>query len=145
MRVAKMPYLQLLDGVFQVQIVVPPKLQTHLPSPHTGKASLTKALATGNKAEANRLAVRWIADFQAILNEAEAALRGEDGWKRYTYYPGPYAGSFGGPRIVRAQPRGELATLRDLVLDALLGGIRKFRPLFDHRLEANGCANGFGF
>jgi hypothetical protein len=95
MRVAKMPYLQLLDGVFQVQIVVPPKLQTHLPSPHTGKASLTKALATGNKAEANRLAVRWIADFQAILNEAEAALRGEDGWKRYTYYPGPYAGSFG--------------------------------------------------
>jgi len=72
-----------------------------LPPPHTGKACLTKALATGNKAEANRLAVPWIADFQAILNEAEAALRGEDGWKRYSYYPGPYEGSFGGPRIVR--------------------------------------------
>jgi integrase len=72
-----------------------------LPPPHTGKASLTKALATGNRAEANRLAVPWIADFQAILNEAQAALRGEDGWKRYTYYPGPYEGSFGGPRIVR--------------------------------------------
>jgi hypothetical protein len=85
MTVAKMPYLQLLDGVFRVRIVVPPKLQPHLPPPHTGKASLTKALATGNKAEANRLAVRWIADFQAILNGAEATLRGEDGWKRYTY------------------------------------------------------------
>jgi integrase len=96
-----MPYLQLVDGAFRVRIVVPPKLQSHLPPPHTGKASLTKALATGNKAEANRLAVPWIADFQATLNEAQAALRGEDGWKRYTYYPGPYEGSFGGPRIVR--------------------------------------------
>jgi hypothetical protein len=96
-----MPYLQLVDGVFRVRIVVPPKLQSHLPPPHTGKASLTKALATGNKAEANRLAVPWIADFQEILIKAEAALRGEDGWQRYTYYPGPYEGSFGGPRIVR--------------------------------------------
>jgi hypothetical protein len=122
MRVAKMPYLQLVDGVFRVRIVVPPKLQPHLPPPHTGKASLTKALATGNKAEANRLAVPWIADFQAILNEAEAALRGEDGWKRYSYYPGPYEGSFGGPRIVRCHelppdhqinPYGEAIVLGD--------------------------------
>ena len=117
-----MPYLQLVDGVFRVRIVVPPKLQSHLPPPHTGKASLTKALATGNKAEANRLAVPWIADFQAILNKAEAALRGEDGWKRYTYYPGPYEGSFGGPRIVRCHelppdhqinPYGEAIVLGD--------------------------------
>ena len=47
-------------------------------------------------------------------------------------------------RVVRAQPSGELATLRDLVLDALLGGIRKLRPLVDNRLEANGWPSGFG-
>src|SRR6201987_6207082 len=101
MRVAKMPYLQLVDGVFRVRIVVPPKLQSHLPPPHTGKASLTKALATGNKAEANRLAVPWLAGFQTILNKGEAALHGGDRSKRYRCDSGPCEGSFAGSRIVR--------------------------------------------
>jgi hypothetical protein len=75
MRVAKMPYLQWVDGIYRVRIVVPDDLKPHLPPPHTGKASLTKALGTGNKAEANRLSVPWIAEFQAAITKAAEIRR----------------------------------------------------------------------
>ena len=47
MRVAKMPYLQLVRGKYRVRMVVPPELQ-----PIIGKANLTKWLGTGNEPEA---------------------------------------------------------------------------------------------
>ena len=62
-----MPYLQIVNGKYRVRIVVPPELRPYLPPPHTGKANLTRALGTGNEREANRLAVPWIADFQAAM------------------------------------------------------------------------------
>ena len=65
-----MPFLQLVSGKYRVRIVVPPELRPHLPPPHTGKANLTRALGTGNEREANRLAVPWIADFQAAITGA---------------------------------------------------------------------------
>ena len=57
-----MPFLQIVNGKYRVRIVVPPHLRPYLLPPHTGKANLTRALGTGNKREANRLAVPWIAD-----------------------------------------------------------------------------------
>jgi integrase len=89
MRVAKMPYLQLVDGSFRVRVTVPPELQPHLPPPHTGKANLTKALGTGNEREANRLAVPWIAEFQAAITAAAKVQRNPDlhDWiARYAYH-----------------------------------------------------------
>jgi hypothetical protein len=89
MRVAKMPYLQRVDGIYRVRIVVLDDLKPHLPPPHTGKASLTKALATGNKTEANRLALPWIAEFPAAITTAAAVRRNPDlhDWiRRYAYY-----------------------------------------------------------
>jgi len=97
MRVAKMPYLQRVDGIYRVRIVVPDDLKPHLPPPHTGTASLTKALGTGNKAEANRLSVPWIAEFQAAITKAAEIRRNpvlHDWIGRYAcYHPGenPFA------------------------------------------------------
>ena len=65
MRVAKMPYLQLVKGKYRVRMVVPPELQ-----PIIGKANLTKWLGTGNEPEANRLSVPWIAKFQDRIDKA---------------------------------------------------------------------------
>jgi hypothetical protein len=65
MRVAKMPYLQLVKGKYRVRMVVPPELQ-----PIIGKANLTKWLGTGNEPEANRLSVPWIAKFQETIDTA---------------------------------------------------------------------------
>ena len=65
-----MPYLQIVNGKYRVRIVVPSELRPYLPPPHTGKANLTRALGTGNGREANRLAVAWIADFQAAITSA---------------------------------------------------------------------------
>jgi hypothetical protein len=59
MRVAKMPYLQVVKGKYRVRMVVPPELP-----PIIGQANLTKWLSTGNEPEANRLSVPWIAKFQ---------------------------------------------------------------------------------
>ena len=65
MRVAKMPYLQVVKGKYRVRMVVPPELQ-----PIIGKANLTKWLGTGNESEANRLSVPWIAKFQERIDKA---------------------------------------------------------------------------
>ena len=67
-----MPYLQIVNGKYRVRIVVPPELRPYLPPPHTGKTNLTRALGTGNEREANRLAVPWIADFQAAITRSDA-------------------------------------------------------------------------
>ena len=80
-----------------LRIVVPDDLKPHLPPPHAGKASLTKALGTGNKAEANRLSVPWIAEFQAAIAKAAEIRRNpvlHDWIGRYAcYHPGenPFA------------------------------------------------------
>jgi len=65
MRVAKMPYLQVVKGKYRVRMVVPPALQ-----PIIGKANLTKWLGTGNEPEANRLSVPWLAKFQETIDKA---------------------------------------------------------------------------
>jgi hypothetical protein len=65
-----MPYLQIGNGKYRVRIVVPPELRPYLPPPHTGKANLTRAFGTGNERGVNRLAVAWIADFQAAITTA---------------------------------------------------------------------------
>jgi integrase len=71
-----MPYLQLVRGKYRVRILVPDHLQAHLPPPHTGKATLTKALKTGNEREANRLSVPHIAEFLGIIAKTEARVSG---------------------------------------------------------------------
>src|SRR6201998_2650793 len=81
-----MPFLQLVDGKYRVRIVVPPELRPYLPPPHTGKANLTRALGTGNEREANRLAVTWIADFQAAITSAASIIENLHGYDWITRY-----------------------------------------------------------
>ena len=81
-----MPFLQLVDGKYRVRIVVPPELRPYLPPPHTGKANLTRALGTGNEREANRLAVPWIADFQAAITSAASITENRHGYDWITRY-----------------------------------------------------------
>src|ERR1700740_18064 len=84
-----MPYLQIANGKYRVRIMVPPDLRPYLPPPHTGKANLTRALGTGNEREANRLAVPWIADFQAAITSAASIAENPDGYDwvmRYRAY-----------------------------------------------------------
>jgi hypothetical protein len=61
-------------------MVVPADLRPHLPPTHTGKANLTRALGTGNEREANRLAVPWIADFQAAITTAALITENPHGY-----------------------------------------------------------------
>jgi len=81
-----MPYLQLVNGKYRIRIVVPPELRPYLPPPHTGKANLTRALGTGNEREANRLAVAWIADFQAAITSAASITESPHGYDWITRY-----------------------------------------------------------
>jgi hypothetical protein len=81
-----MPFLQIVNGKYRVRIVVPPDLRPYLPPPHTGKANLTRALGTGNKREANRLAVQWIADFQAAITSAHSITENPHGYDWITRY-----------------------------------------------------------
>ena len=72
-----------------MRVTVPPELQPHLPPPHTGKANLTKALGTDNEREANRLAVPWIAEFQAAITAAARVQQNpnlHDWIARYAYH-----------------------------------------------------------
>jgi hypothetical protein len=69
MRVAKMPYLQVVKGKYRVRMVVPPELR-----PIIGQANLTKWLGTGNEPEANRLSVPWIAKFSESGQNAIARV-----------------------------------------------------------------------
>jgi hypothetical protein len=71
-----MPFLQIVNGKYRVRIVVPRELRPYLPPPYTGKANLTRALGTGNEPEANRLAIPWIADFQAAITGAASITEG---------------------------------------------------------------------
>jgi hypothetical protein len=81
-----MPFLQIVNGKYRVRMVVPPDLRPYLPPPHTGKANLTRALGTGNKREANRLAVPWIADFQAAITSAHSITENPHGYDWMTRY-----------------------------------------------------------
>ncbi len=81
-----MPFLQIVNGKYRVRIVVPPELRPYLPPPHTGKANLTRALGTGNEREANRLAVPWIADFQAAVTSAASVTQYPHGYDWITRY-----------------------------------------------------------
>src|SRR5258708_423326 len=87
-----MPYLQIVNGKYRVRIVVPPELRPYLPPPHTGKANLTRALGTGNQREANRLALAWIADFQAAITSAASITEIPDGCDWITCYRPYYRG-----------------------------------------------------
>jgi hypothetical protein len=87
-----MPYLQNVSGKYRVQIVVPPELRPYLPPPHTGKANLTRALGTGNEREANRLAVAWIADFQAAITSAASVTENPNGYDWITRYRADHRG-----------------------------------------------------
>ena len=89
MRVAKTPVICNWSMVPSGAGTVPSELQPHLPPPHTGKANLTKALGTGNEREAIRLAVRWIAEFQAAITAAAKVQQNPDlhDWiARYAYH-----------------------------------------------------------
>ena len=84
-----LPFQQVINGKYRVRIVVPPELRPYLPPPHTGKANLTRALGTRNEREANRLAVPWIADFQAAIIRAASITEnphGHDWITRYRAY-----------------------------------------------------------
>ena len=122
MRVAKMPYLQLSMAFSGCGSSSRPSFSRICRHLIPARRASPKLLRQGIRRKPTGWRCAWIADFQAILNKAEAALRGEDGWKRYTYYPGPYEGSFGGPRIVRCHelppdhqinPYGEAIVLGD--------------------------------
>jgi hypothetical protein len=80
-----MPYLQIVNGKYRVRMVVPPEVRPYLPAPHTGKANLTRALGTGNESEANRLAVAWIADFQAAITSAASITENPHGYDWITH------------------------------------------------------------
>src|ERR1700739_11044 len=80
-----MPFLQIVNGKYRVRIVVPPELRPYLPPPHTGKANLTRALGTGNERESIRLAVLWIADFQAPITSAASITENPDGYRISRY------------------------------------------------------------
>jgi DNA N-6-adenine-methyltransferase (Dam) len=60
-----MSHLQCVKGLYRVRIVVPPVLR-----PIIGRESLVKALGTGNRAKASRLAEPYIAEFKARLRRA---------------------------------------------------------------------------
>jgi hypothetical protein len=63
-----------------------PELRPYLPPPHTGKANLTRVLGTGNQREANRLAVAWIADFQAAITSAASITENPNGYDSIVRY-----------------------------------------------------------
>ena len=54
--------------------------------PIPAKANLTRALGTGNEREANRLAVPWIADFQAAITSAHSITENPHGYDWMTRY-----------------------------------------------------------
>jgi hypothetical protein len=99
-----MPFLQIVDEKYIVRIVVPPALRPYLPPPHTGKANLTRALGTGNEREANRLAVPWIADFQAAITSAASITENPHGYDWITRYRAYHRGQNRFPPEARPFP-----------------------------------------
>jgi hypothetical protein len=72
--------MQKVKGSFRVRIVVPSELPPHLPPPYTGKKNFIKGLGTGNEREANRLAVRYIADFLGLIEQVRDQAKLIDPW-----------------------------------------------------------------
>jgi hypothetical protein len=99
-----MPFLQIVSGKYRVRIVVPAELRPYLPPPHTGKANLTRALGTGNEREANRLAVPWIADFQAAITSAASITENPHGYDWITRYRAYHRGQNRFPPEARLFP-----------------------------------------
>src|ERR1700756_4311475 len=95
-----MPFLQIVKGKYRVRIV-PPELRPYLPLPHTGKANLTRALGTGNKREATRLAFSWITDFQAAITSAASITENPHGYDWVTRYPADHHAQNGVPPEAR--------------------------------------------
>jgi hypothetical protein len=60
-----MAHLQLVNGSYRVRIVVPPPLRAVI-----GKESLVRSLGTGNRSQARRLALPYIAEFKSRIAEA---------------------------------------------------------------------------
>jgi hypothetical protein len=60
-----MAHLQLVSGSYRLRIVVPPALRAVI-----GKESLVKSLGTGNRSQAGRLALPYIAEFKSRIAEA---------------------------------------------------------------------------
>ena len=99
-----MPYLQIVNGKYRVRIVVPPELRPYLPPPHTGRSNLTRALGTGNEREANRLAVPWIADFQAAITSAASITENPHEYNWITRYRAYHRGQNRFPPEARLFP-----------------------------------------
>ena len=99
-----MPFLQIVSGKYRVRIVVPAELRPYLPPPHTGKANLTRALGTGNEREANRLAIPWIADFQAAITSAASITENPHGYDWITRYRAYHRGQNRFPPEARLFP-----------------------------------------
>lgn len=64
-----MSYLQLVKGRYRVRMVVPAALR-----PIIGTGSLVKALGTGDRAQADHLAIPHVAEFNARLKAAAANM-----------------------------------------------------------------------
>jgi hypothetical protein len=75
MRVDQMGYVYPVTkrgklAYYRVAMRVTPEARPKLPPPHKGKVELTRSLGTDNWAEANRLAIPIIAEFQALIDAA---------------------------------------------------------------------------
>lgn len=66
-----MPYMQLVNDIWRVRVIVPPELV-----PIIGKANLTRTTKTGNQREANAIASQIVAEFLAKIDEADAMRNG---------------------------------------------------------------------
>src|SRR5690348_8070417 len=71
-----MPYMQEVRGKWRVRVPVPFNVRPHMPHPHTGNATMTRALGTGNEREANRLGVPVIAEFLGLIAKTEGRVNG---------------------------------------------------------------------
>ncbi|HYU13469.1 MAG TPA: DUF6538 domain-containing protein, partial [Stellaceae bacterium] len=69
--------MQLVNDIWRVRVVVPDEFV-----PIIGKATLTRSTGTGNEREANRLAPPIIAEFHAMVDEAEAKLTGRQTFRQ---------------------------------------------------------------
>jgi hypothetical protein len=76
-----MSYLQLVKGRYRVRMVVPAALR-----PIIGTGSLVKALGTGDRAQADHLAIPHVAQFNARLKAAAAKIANV-GMPRYWVTP----------------------------------------------------------
>jgi Domain of unknown function (DUF6538) len=101
--VVKIPYLQLWHGYCRVRKPIP----AHLRDIVKRGQCLTRSLGTANLQEANRKAIPILAEFQKILDDAQAEMEGAI--RRYLMLP--HSNSFSqSPRLVKYKPPSELDT-----------------------------------